>query len=186
MSVAQMEPVQVVWENLCPIFRLSDKWYIRQMKLFNFMNCRASWTLDKSQISPSVTKLGTPSLTLKISQKWWMSSEQRIANRITKNTDYSWKITSIYIYYIYIYYIYVQNKISQGMEKYYYEGPTFKFGRGSWGLTFKLQEGGGRGSWSHFYAMPKLRQFFRRDLVWRAVRWENFERSQYSKWVTET
>ena len=24
------------------------------------------------------------------------------------------------------------------------------------------------------------------DLFWRAVRWENFERSQYSKWVTET
>ena len=71
------------------------------------MNCRASWTLDKSQISPSVTKLGTPSLTLKISQKWWMSSEQRIANRITKNTDYSWKITSIYIYYIYIYILYI-------------------------------------------------------------------------------
>ena len=23
-----------------------------------------------------------------------------------------------------------------------------------------------------------------RDLSWRAVRWENFERSQYSKWVT--
>ena len=23
-----------------------------------------------------------------------------------------------------------------------------------------------------------------RDLIWRAVRWENFERSQYSKWVT--
>ena len=23
-----------------------------------------------------------------------------------------------------------------------------------------------------------------RDLFWRAVRWENFEKSQYSKWVT--
>ena len=30
-----------------PIFRLSDKWYVRQMKLFNFMNCRVSWTSDK-------------------------------------------------------------------------------------------------------------------------------------------
>ena len=25
-----------------------------------------------------------------------------------------------------------------------------------------------------------------RDLFWQAVRWENFERSQYSKWVTST
>ena len=25
-----------------------------------------------------------------------------------------------------------------------------------------------------------------RDLFWQAVRWENFERSQYSKWVTQT
>ena len=30
-----------------PIFSLSDKWYVRQMKLFNFMNCRVSWTPDK-------------------------------------------------------------------------------------------------------------------------------------------
>ena len=33
--------------NLCRIFKLSDKWYVRQIKLFNFMNCRASWTQDK-------------------------------------------------------------------------------------------------------------------------------------------
>ena len=30
-----------------PVFRLSDKWYIRQMKLFNFMNCWVSSTPDK-------------------------------------------------------------------------------------------------------------------------------------------
>ena len=30
-----------------PIFRLSDKWYVTQMKLFNFMNCRVSWTPRK-------------------------------------------------------------------------------------------------------------------------------------------
>ena len=30
-----------------PIFRLSDKWYERLMKLFNFMNCRVSWTPEK-------------------------------------------------------------------------------------------------------------------------------------------
>ena len=30
-----------------PTFRLSDKWYLRQMNLFNFMNCRVSWTPDK-------------------------------------------------------------------------------------------------------------------------------------------
>ena len=47
MYVAQMKPVQVDWENLCRIFRLSDKWYVRQMKLLNFMNFRASWTPDK-------------------------------------------------------------------------------------------------------------------------------------------
>ena len=29
------------------IFRLSDKWYVRQMKLFNFMNYRVSSTPDK-------------------------------------------------------------------------------------------------------------------------------------------
>ena len=30
-----------------PIFRLPDKWYVRQMKLFYFMNCQVSWTPDK-------------------------------------------------------------------------------------------------------------------------------------------
>ena len=51
------------------------------------------------------------------------------------------------------------------MKKYYYEGPTFKLWKRSWGPTFKLW-GGSRvlvprvlrsrvlGSWSHFYTMP--------------------------------
>ena len=34
-------------KNRHRFFRLSDKWYVKQMKLFNFMNCRASWTPDK-------------------------------------------------------------------------------------------------------------------------------------------
>ena len=29
------------------IFRLSDKSYVKQMKLFNFMNCRVIWTPEK-------------------------------------------------------------------------------------------------------------------------------------------
>ena len=32
-----------------PIFRLSGKWYIKQIELFDFMNCRVSWTPDKLQ-----------------------------------------------------------------------------------------------------------------------------------------
>ena len=62
--------------------------------------------------------------------------------------------------------------------------PLLNLGGGHGVSLLNFRRGGG--SWSHFYAMPKLRQFFRRDLVWRAVRWENFERSQYSKWLTET
>ena len=76
-DVAQMKPkllISIGRKNLCRIFRLSDKWYIRQMKLFDFMNCRVSWTPDKLHGSlhpppkkdPSVA-LGTPSVTLKIS-----------------------------------------------------------------------------------------------------------------------
>ena len=64
------------------------------------------------------------------------------------------------------------------MKKYYYEGPTFKLWRGSWGSTFKFWRGfwgpifklwegsqvpGTRvlkswvlGSWSHFYTMLSL------------------------------
>ena len=30
-----------------PILRLSHKWYVRLMKLFNFKDCRVSWTPDK-------------------------------------------------------------------------------------------------------------------------------------------
>ena len=71
-------------------FRLSDKWYVRQMKLFKFMNCRTSWTPDKlrGSLPPPPKKdpsaaLGTPRVTLKISRKWWMNSEQRISLRIS-------------------------------------------------------------------------------------------------------
>ena len=35
---------------------LSDKWYVRQMKLFKFMNCQASWTQDKLHGSLSANK----------------------------------------------------------------------------------------------------------------------------------
>ena len=77
MYVAQMKPKLlisiVVGENLCRIFILSDMWYVRQMELFNFMNCWASWTPDElhgslhppTKIDPTVA-LSTPSVTLKI------------------------------------------------------------------------------------------------------------------------
>ena len=40
----------VVGVNSCRIFRLPDKWHVRQMKLFNFMNCRANETSDKLDV----------------------------------------------------------------------------------------------------------------------------------------
>ena len=56
------------------------------MKLFNFINCWAGWAswAQVAWISTSAfkknssTAFGAPGVTLKISQKWWMSSEQRI------------------------------------------------------------------------------------------------------------
>ena len=36
--------------NLCRIFRLVDKWSVRQMKLFNLMNCRAIDTSGKLDV----------------------------------------------------------------------------------------------------------------------------------------
>ena len=36
--------------NLCRIFRLVDKWSLRQMKLFNVMNCRAIDTSGKLDV----------------------------------------------------------------------------------------------------------------------------------------
>ena len=51
-----------------PIFRLSDKWYVRQMKFSGKLDARqVAW------IFPSPAKLGTPSVKFKISRKWWMS-----------------------------------------------------------------------------------------------------------------
>ena len=57
------------------------------MKLFN--SYRASWMPNKLPVSlppppkkdPSVA-IGTPIVTLKISRKWWMSSEQRMQLKI--------------------------------------------------------------------------------------------------------
>ena len=80
MYVAQIKPKLFIsigrWGKL---FRLPDRWYVRQMKLFNFMDCRASWTPGKlhgslhlppkNKKDPSVA-LGTPSVTLKILPKW--------------------------------------------------------------------------------------------------------------------
>ena len=64
----------------CQTSGTSDRWN------FNFMNCLSSWTPDKLHGSlhpPLKTKdpfvaLGTPSVTLKISPKWRISSEQQI------------------------------------------------------------------------------------------------------------
>ena len=54
--LAQMKPKLLISighrQNLWRIFRLSDEGYVRQMKLFDFMNCRASWTPDKLHGSP--------------------------------------------------------------------------------------------------------------------------------------
>ena len=58
-----------------------------------------SGKLDARQfawISPSATKLGSPSVALKISRKWWMSSEQRIQLRIPTICG------KLFPYYIYI------------------------------------------------------------------------------------
>ena len=76
-------------QNLYQIFSLSDKWYVRKMKLVLKMKMKLSGKLKARQviwISASVTKkkkdasvaLGTPSVTLKILRKWRISSEQRI------------------------------------------------------------------------------------------------------------
>ena len=62
MYVAQMKLRLLIsigrWGKIMSIFRLSGKWYIRKMKLFNFMNCRASWTPDKlhGSLHPSLKK----------------------------------------------------------------------------------------------------------------------------------
>ena len=54
--------------------------YVRQIKLFNLMNCFSSWMPDKLQgsLPPSPKKdpstaLGTLIVMSKISRKWWMS-----------------------------------------------------------------------------------------------------------------
>ena len=63
---------------------LSDKDHVKQMQLFNFMNClevgrqtNLSLHHHQKKKDPSVA-LGTPSVTLRISRQWRMSSEQRI------------------------------------------------------------------------------------------------------------
>ena len=40
----------VIGENLRRVFYLSDKWYVRQMKVFNSKNCRASETSSKLDV----------------------------------------------------------------------------------------------------------------------------------------
>ena len=40
----------VIGENLRSVFGLSDKWYVRQMKVFNSKNCRASETSSKLDV----------------------------------------------------------------------------------------------------------------------------------------
>ena len=60
-------------------------WYVRQMKLFDFINCQASWMPGKLHGSffppPNKrhpgTPLGTSSMTLKISQKLRINWEER-------------------------------------------------------------------------------------------------------------
>ena len=94
---------------------MSDFQVVRQVvrqinETVQFQNAKVAW------IFPSATKLGTRNVTLKISQKWWMSSEQ----------EYSLEYRLFVETYFHIMYILVQNKISQAMKKYYYEGPTFK------------------------------------------------------------
>ena len=93
-----------------------------------------SGKLDARQvawISPSATKLDTPSVKLKISQKWWMSSEQRIQLRIPTIHG------KLFPYYIYI--SVEQNKSSN--EEIWVSDP-------------KVPRSQVLGSWSHFYTMP--------------------------------
>ena len=47
----------VVGENVCRIFRLVDKGYVRQMKLFNFTNCGEIELSGKLEVSTSCMEL---------------------------------------------------------------------------------------------------------------------------------
>ena len=82
-------------KNRHRFFRLSDKWYVKQMKLFNFMNCRASWMPDKlhGSLHPPPNQAYQ-----EIKAFTEMVDEFRTKN-VAQNTDYLRKIISIlYIY----------------------------------------------------------------------------------------
>ena len=67
-------------------FRLSDKWYVKQMKLFNFMNCQTS-CMDffiRHQIRHTESD---------IKEFTKMVDEFRTKN-VGENTNYSWEIIS--------------------------------------------------------------------------------------------
>ena len=113
INVAQMKPAQAVQENVCPIFRLSDKWYVRQMKLFNFMNFRASWTLDKLHGSLHLSPNQTVKCDIKDFMKMVVSSEQRIQLRIPTIRG------KLFPYYIFIYICLERNNSSHGLLKIY-------------------------------------------------------------------
>ena len=97
MYVAHMKPVQVVWENLCPIFSLSDKWYVRQMKLFNFMNCQIVGRETSCMDLFIRHQIRHTKCDIKDFMK--MVDEFRTKN-MAQNIDYSWKIISILYRYI--------------------------------------------------------------------------------------
>ena len=109
-------------KNRHRFFRLSDKWYVKQMKLFNFINCRASWMPGKlhGSLHPP------PNQAYQEIKAFTEMVDEFGTKNVAQNTNYLRKIISI----LYIY-IFVQNKIIQVMTKCYYEDPTFKLCRGS-------------------------------------------------------
>ena len=80
MYVAQKKPVKVVWENVYPIFRLSIKWYVRQIK----WNCLILWIVEEVGRQTSCMDLSIrhqirhTKCDIKDFTKMVMSSEQRI------------------------------------------------------------------------------------------------------------
>ena len=104
------------------MFSFSDKWFVNQMKLVNFR------TPDKLHGSFHPTRFHQN-------------------GGLIQNKEYSLEYRLFAEFYFHIMHILVQNKLSQGMKKCYYEGPSLKLWTGSWCPTFKFW----KGSWGHTF-----------------------------------
>ena len=125
--------------SLCPV---SIFGHINQFKVFIFWGLSQTFRNSTPGLSEAEKLAGSGG---KKSSDYLQRNGFQLKNKKKRNFIIYIGIV-IYEYYIdYYIYIFVQNKISQAMTKYYYEGPTFKLCRGSW---------------SHFYTMPCQYLFF--------------------------